>query len=90
VVFICAWDLSEVNKKCIGLFDIFFNICIHRSNAAVVGIYHLLESLRHIVPRFVWVGFEWGLGDEMGEVGSDGSDKAGHNAFGIHLISCMD
>ncbi len=34
----------------IGLFDIFFNICIHRGNAAVVGIYHLLESLRHSAP----------------------------------------
>jgi hypothetical protein len=37
---------------------------------------------QHIVPRFVWVGFEWGWGMRWCGVGFDGSDKAGHNAWG--------
>ena len=42
---------------------VFFNICIHRGNAAVVRSFYLLESLRHIciVPRFVRVGFGLGV-----------------------------
>jgi hypothetical protein len=28
----------------------YFHICIHRGNAAVVGSFHLLESLRHCAP----------------------------------------
>jgi hypothetical protein len=43
----------------IGLFDMLFHICVHRGNAAVVGRFYVLESLRYwasLCPLWVLAG----------------------------------